>query len=55
MDSSQFALTIVTIAILFMAFALALAALTISNRTTQSNILRLFSSLAKWFSALLGK
>jgi hypothetical protein len=40
---------------MFMAFALALTALTLSNKTTQSNILRLFGALAKFLCAAFGR
>ena len=55
MDPTQFALTIIIATNLFFAFSLALTAPNTSNRATQSNIVRLFSSLAKLLATLLGR
>ena len=55
MDSLQFALVLIIVAVLFLSFALALAALILGNQTTQANVVKLLSGLAKRLSVLVGK
>jgi sensor histidine kinase regulating citrate/malate metabolism len=55
MEPLQFALTIIILTVLFLAFALALTALILGNQTTQANIAKLFSGLTKRLSAFLWK
>ena len=55
MDTLQFALTIIIVSVLFLAFALTLIALILGNPTTQANLIKLVLTLSKRVFSLIEK
>jgi len=51
MDSLQFALAVIIIAVLFLAFSLAIIAVLLGNRTSQASIVKLFKILLNRLSS----